>query len=230
MNDQIFHDDDGINYAARQLHQIFIQSRREIERQEKEAQTYLELKTGIIYHPQPKDVLVGRGRPYQEYPGNIRYGTVIDSYLDEYYKQTDRFAKTCISMQIVKQVKGYGGRFLDRDISSGTWRVIEDLAAREKTAIGFRSRVSKVGETPPDSSTILLSSSTGRHGGGDGSTTSAMDATGAGNGSSRKTPSSSPRKLSGGDTRSSSSHDNISASSNTTNEAKRLRYDPSVLP
>jgi hypothetical protein len=119
-----------------------IARRREIERKEAESLEQEESKSGTILYPQPNDVLVGRGRPYQEFPGNQRFGRLIDENLDRYHTSSDKFAKTCMSMDIVKSTQEYGGRFIERTPSG--WKVIDDVGAREKTAIGFRSRVSKV--------------------------------------------------------------------------------------
>jgi hypothetical protein len=127
----------------KQLHERYIQRRRKIELAENEARIQEELSSGVIFYPQPVDVLMGRGRPYQEFPGNQRFGRLIDAHLDLYHKCSDRFGKTCLSMDIAKTVQEYGGRFIART-KSGTWKVIDDVVAREKTAIGFRSRVSKV--------------------------------------------------------------------------------------
>ena len=73
-----------------------------------------------------------------------RWIRIIESNLDLYHNRIDRFAKTCLSMDIVKQVHEYGGRFIERTKSGGAWRVIDDVMAREKTVVAFRSRVNKV--------------------------------------------------------------------------------------
>ena len=159
-----------------QLQSKYIQRRREIERQKTEHRIQQEIGSGIIYYPQPLDVLVGRGRPYQDFAGNRRFGSMIDSQIDQYAKCDNKFDKTCISMNIVKQVQGYGGRFIERTEDGNAWQVIDDVAAREKTSIGFRSRIAKA------------------------TSTAATD-------------------------KSSSS---FSASDNK--EAKRIRYDPSIVP
>jgi hypothetical protein len=138
---------DGID-TKKQLHELYIHRRRVIEPEEENARVREELTSGVIFYPRPADVLIGRGRPYQEYPGNQRFGRLIDANLDLYHKCSDRFGKTCLSMDIAKTVQDYGGRFIERT-KSGTWKVIDDVVAREKTAIGFRSRVSKVNMDGP---------------------------------------------------------------------------------
>ena len=128
-----------------QLHLKYIERRKGIEFHLEQERKEEELKSGIILYPQPDDVLIGKGRPYQNFCGNKRFGAMIDSNLDLYHKGgIDRFAKMCLTMDIVKQVQAYGGRFLERTKDGEAWRVIDDVVAREKTAVGFRSRVSKV--------------------------------------------------------------------------------------
>ena len=135
----------GENDSKKQLHNEFIDRRRKIEYEENKARLEQEAKSGIILYPQLDDVLVGRGKPYQSFPGNVRFGGLIGDQNDEYHTMSDKFAKTCISIDIVKRVQEYGGRFIERTKTGDAWQVIDDSAAREKTAIGFRSRVSKVG-------------------------------------------------------------------------------------
>ena len=134
----------GEEDAKQQLHKHYIDRRKQIERQDEIDRLEEETKTGIIYYPQKDDILIGRGRPYQDYIGNDRWGRLIESNLDFYHKHIDKFAKTCLSMDIVKQVHAYGGRFIERTKDGTAWKVIDDIKAREKTAISFRSRISKV--------------------------------------------------------------------------------------
>ena len=135
--------DDGSD-MKQHLHQRFLERRRQTEQEEYETRKQEEKDTGIIYYPQPNDVLVGRGRPYQDYSGNQRWIRIIEDHLEMYHKHIDRFAKTCLSMDIVKQVQDYGGRFIERTKSGGAWCEIDDVMAREKTVVAFRSRVNKV--------------------------------------------------------------------------------------
>lgn len=88
-----------------------------------------------------KDVLLGRGLPYQTHPGNIHLSKLIEERQDE-YNDAPKFQKTVITWEIVKRVQEeFGGRFLEKDESLGTWKVCSNDAARLKVAYGFRSRV-----------------------------------------------------------------------------------------
>jgi hypothetical protein len=121
------------------LHDRNIQTRREIERKEEEARIQEESKSGIILQPQPHDVLVGRGRPYQEYPGNQRLGSLVEAQLERYRNTEDRFEKTCIILETVQNSKS---RFLQKT-PEGWWKVAPDKAAREKTCSAFRSKMGR---------------------------------------------------------------------------------------
>ena len=94
-----------------------------------------------------KDVLLGRGIPYQFHPGNKVLSNLIDSKMDEYFHCSSKFEKTMVSWNIVKYIQtDIGGRFLERDNSnesgcnSGRWKVVSDDVARLKVAYGFRSK------------------------------------------------------------------------------------------
>ena len=96
-------------------------------------------ESGIILHPTPDDVLVGRGHAYREYIGNTRYQTMIESQLDAYNVIPDKFEKTCMTMNLVKEFRTSGGRFL-APIAGVGWKALDDDEARQKTAISLRSK------------------------------------------------------------------------------------------
>ena len=101
----------------------------------------------VIPYPQPQDVLVGRGCPYQNFSGNQMLSHIIDTqYLETYRTQpTDRFGRTCLFMDVVKTVQTkMGGRFLERIENKG-WMIVSDKVARDKVSSAFRSKVQKIG-------------------------------------------------------------------------------------
>ena len=114
------------------LHKKYIQRRKEIEAKELKERIERETKSGIILYPQPNDVLIGKGRPYQNYPGNRRYGAMIDSNLDLYHKEIDRFAKMCLTMDIVKQVQAYQEKY--RSLKPQANRTINRARSKESEA------------------------------------------------------------------------------------------------
>jgi hypothetical protein len=88
-------------------------------------------RSGTIPYTNPNDVLVGRGRPYQTFPGNIMLSNLIDTqYLDRYI-QTNRVEKTRMHLEAIETVQNsFGGRFIKR--TSEGWNVVDEIAARKK--------------------------------------------------------------------------------------------------
>ena len=58
-------------------------------------------------------VVLGRGNPYQQYPGNLRLAQIIDEHRVA-YNTSDKANKTVISKRIVELVKESNGRFLKK--------------------------------------------------------------------------------------------------------------------
>jgi len=85
------------------------------------------------------DVLLGRGRPYREYPGNCKLRELVDGVQKE-YDRVSKASKTSLAMRIVMKVKQNGGRFLSRaDDENMGWVRVGDEAARTKVAQSFRN-------------------------------------------------------------------------------------------
>lgn len=124
---------DGQGRLREEFIRSFLDKRKEIEL------AYQEECAGRIDFPTKQDILLGRGKPYQEYSGNLLLALVIDTRRDEYNKG-GRFEKTCISMDIAKTLKDRGVRFLQRDEASGGWTEADDVIAREKVSSGFRTK------------------------------------------------------------------------------------------
>jgi len=92
----------------------------------------------------PYDILCGRGIPIQNYHGNIRLHTILDSYRDEYL-QTDRRNKPLLIRRIVAKIKEGGARFLKRKSTFHTstedpWEEMDDAYAYEKVSHALRCR------------------------------------------------------------------------------------------
>lgn len=90
--------------------------------------------------PTAKDVLLGRGRPFQMW--NNHLGAVIDRLKERYYSSS-RFEKTCLSIDVVNIIKGNGGRFLQRTNDQAGWVEVSDDVAREKVSSGFRTAIKR---------------------------------------------------------------------------------------
>lgn len=96
------------------LYDRYLKERKEKEEQWQIEQAEEERKTGHVLYPLPNDVILGRGRPYQEYVGNQKLARIVERYRMAYQRAADRFEKTCISMDVVKSVYASGGRFLQK--------------------------------------------------------------------------------------------------------------------
>jgi hypothetical protein len=86
--------------------------------------------------PGNSDVLLGRGRLFQNHVGNIRFRYLVLQY-QERYDEASKQEKTKFAVEIVAMTKKRKGRFL-RDDGAG-WLEVDDCAAREKVSSCFRS-------------------------------------------------------------------------------------------
>eukprot|EP00977_Amphora_coffeiformis_P018956 scaffold6807_cov220-Amphora_coffeaeformis.AAC.24 len=69
---------------------------------------------GPITHPEPNDVLMGRGAPSTDYPGNLNFRELVKQRRNEYVNAKRRKDKQVIAGEIIATVKRRGGRFLER--------------------------------------------------------------------------------------------------------------------
>ena len=123
----------------------FLETRRMIEAENKRGDEEREKQTGVILYPSPMDVLCGRGRPYQDFPGNIRVSEMVDEQVPTYLKASERTAKTLIAIGIVKRVQEVGGRFLTRQKDG--WKIADEKVARGKISQALRVRTLKLVRT-----------------------------------------------------------------------------------
>lgn len=89
--------------------------------------------------PLSKDVLLGRGVPYVNHPGNKHLHELVGSSYDEYNKSIFE-SKTRMAEEIVVLIQNYGGRFLKRDEESDMWVEVSNLEARNKVSHSFRRK------------------------------------------------------------------------------------------
>ena len=90
----------------------------------------------IIVIPKNVDVLLGRGRPFQEHAGNVKCNFVVVSTMEE-YEEASRNDKTTIARNVINRIKGYGGRFLK--LIDGVWAEVDDTEALRKVSHSFRT-------------------------------------------------------------------------------------------
>ena len=88
----------------------------------------------VIYDPLPNDILLGRGKPTQDRPGNVRFREMIDKHINEYDKD-----KNGAKVTVLRILKEEGGRFL-KELEVGGWAEVDEAAARAKVSKAFRTR------------------------------------------------------------------------------------------
>lgn len=88
--------------------------------------------------PGPYDVLFGRGRNLQNHPGNKRFRSLIDRYLDR-YEAADKQDKTILAYTIIRIVQEMNGRFL-KDVDGAGYVEVDNVVAQAKVAHSFRSQ------------------------------------------------------------------------------------------
>jgi hypothetical protein len=92
--------------------------------------------------PGRNDVLLGRGRPFHQHPGNIRMRELVDLYQEE-YKRAPVGQKSNIADKIVQaiMIKEHS-LFLKRQ-PDGWWVQVSEIEAREKATHAFRTMRTK---------------------------------------------------------------------------------------
>jgi hypothetical protein len=120
-------------------HQKWILKRKLVD-EEKAAAAERSVASGIILYPSTLDIVLGRGRPYQEYPGNLRLHEIIKEHTS-WYEDSDRLTKTAISRKIVHAIKESDGRFLEKLGEDGVdgWQEVNDEMSRERVSRGIRN-------------------------------------------------------------------------------------------
>lgn len=98
-----------------------------------------ELRTRIL--PRPNDVLLGRGRPFQLYSGNLALTAKIDENRARYATAKKMHKKT-ITIEIVERIHESGGRFLRKNSGKNgnmAWEEVDFETARLKVSHSFRT-------------------------------------------------------------------------------------------
>ena len=97
-------------------------------------------KPYVIYDPLPNDVLMGRGKPIQERPGNVRFREMLHKRIDKYEQCEGGFKSKSVSAYIVRILKEEGGRFLKELDDGAGWVEVDEATARTKVSHLIRSR------------------------------------------------------------------------------------------
>jgi hypothetical protein len=92
--------------------------------------------------PSNYDVLLGKGKPIQDSPGNRNLSAMIDERLFE-YQAASKSEKTVLTSLVVQRVKDeFGGKFVSKD-DAGVWVEASDGTARDKVSHLFRHRLQR---------------------------------------------------------------------------------------
>lgn len=122
-------------------HRSWLKLRKTQEQQQLQQQQHQTSGTSssleIVVVPSRVDILLGRGKPIQDHPGNLRYQSLLDFY-QETYERAKKYQKMKISHQILARVAQYGGRFLRQE--GAGWMEVDPTVARDKVAHAFRTR------------------------------------------------------------------------------------------
>ena len=98
------------------------------------------------YVPQESDVLVGRGKGFNEHHGNIRFRQLVKSFLQPYAAATSKHQKSLILSAVVSRTRKCSAgpvHFIKRDPATQTWFEVGDFLAREMTSQTFRNILHK---------------------------------------------------------------------------------------
>jgi hypothetical protein len=96
-----------------------------------------------ILAPGRLDILLGRGKPMQEWLGNLQLAItlVANTELHNSTAMNRRGAKNDLCDEIVRLLKESGGKFLKREEGSQEWIEVDDnTTARERVSHGFRNQ------------------------------------------------------------------------------------------
>jgi hypothetical protein len=120
---------------AKSLAKNYLERRKAIEEERRREQG-----TAILA-PDKLDTLLGRGKPIQEWPGNVRLCSILGTHLERHREAVKRRgAKNALCDEIVESIKSSGGRFLKREEGGSEWVEVDDAVAREKISHGFRNQ------------------------------------------------------------------------------------------
>lgn len=87
-----------------------------------------------IKKPGENDILRGRGGYTNHHPGNIKFRNAARALRADYRRaETGRNQKYLISVELVRNVKAYGGRFLEKG-KDNLWYEMDELSARKKAS------------------------------------------------------------------------------------------------
>jgi hypothetical protein len=88
--------------------------------------------------PSHNDVLLGRGKPYQDHPGNVRMRYLVDMHLCDYKSSKVLGQKTLLAAKVIASIKQDSCRFLKRN-AAGWWLEVPEEGAVVKVLKTFKT-------------------------------------------------------------------------------------------
>lgn len=101
--------------------------------------------SNAIKNPNVHDVLLGRGKPFQNHDGNQNMLRIVDMYRRRYH-ESERAFKHEIIEEVLDIIKSKGGRFLERidDFEKSFWNQVPHRMAYRKVGHAFRSNARRI--------------------------------------------------------------------------------------
>jgi hypothetical protein len=96
-----------------------------------------------IENPLPSDILLGRGKPFQNHHGNQRMFEIVARYKEKYSSEK-REKRRAIAEQVIDILLESGARFLKRVEGKTYWARVREEVAFEKVSHVLRSKKQKV--------------------------------------------------------------------------------------
>ena len=110
--------------------------------------------SNVVACPAKNDILLGRGRPYQEFAGNIMLHNMVEVRRAG-YERRGKTEKSEEVVELLQQILSGGTRFLRRTSASSSpsltetgccWEIVDFETARRKVSNCFHTRKRRAGE------------------------------------------------------------------------------------
>jgi hypothetical protein len=98
---------------------------------------------GKVLEPTKDDVLLGRGKPFQNHPGNQRMLEIVDERKEQYLA-VKRDQKRAIVEEVLGVIQEGGASFLKRSADGHYWKEVEPAISFEKVSHALRSKVRRL--------------------------------------------------------------------------------------
>jgi hypothetical protein len=112
---------------------------------------------GQVLEPTKDDVLLGRGKPFQNHPGNQRMLLIVDERKEQYLA-VKRDQKRAIVEEVLGVIQEGGARFLKRSADGHYWKEVEPAISFEKVSHALRSKVRRLEDSKGKEPSLAMGS------------------------------------------------------------------------